>query len=147
MTVTGVRKDPRALTMTIDAEFDAPPERVWQAITRIGGWWPHRFRPGSGVVLEPYVGGRFYEDWGDGSGALYGTVGCWDAGSRVVVSGPMGMAGPVVGVWSFELSLDGARTLLRCTHRAFGDIDDETAQGYRSGWGEVLAALREAVGE
>jgi hypothetical protein len=41
----------------------------------------------------------------------------------------------------------GARTLLRCTHRAFGDIDDETTQGYRSGWGEVLAALREAVGE
>ena len=30
MTVTAVRKDPQALTMTIDAEFDAPPERVWQ---------------------------------------------------------------------------------------------------------------------
>jgi hypothetical protein len=28
MTVTAIRKDPRALTMTIDAEFDASPERV-----------------------------------------------------------------------------------------------------------------------
>jgi uncharacterized protein YndB with AHSA1/START domain len=30
MTVTAVRKDPEALTMTITAEFDATPERVWQ---------------------------------------------------------------------------------------------------------------------
>jgi hypothetical protein len=30
MTVTAVRKDPDALTMTLEAEFDASPERVWQ---------------------------------------------------------------------------------------------------------------------
>ena len=30
MTVTAVRKDPEALTMTITAEFDASAERVWQ---------------------------------------------------------------------------------------------------------------------
>ena len=30
MTVTAVRKDPAALTMTLTAEFDASPERVWQ---------------------------------------------------------------------------------------------------------------------
>ena len=30
MTVTAVRKDPHRLTMTIEAEFAASPERVWQ---------------------------------------------------------------------------------------------------------------------
>lgn len=30
MTVTAVHKDPDALTMTLTAEFDATPERVWQ---------------------------------------------------------------------------------------------------------------------
>ena len=30
MTVTAVRKDPHRLAMTIEAEFDASPERVWQ---------------------------------------------------------------------------------------------------------------------
>ena len=30
MTVTAVRKDPGARTMTLEAEFDASPERVWQ---------------------------------------------------------------------------------------------------------------------
>jgi uncharacterized protein YndB with AHSA1/START domain len=42
MTVTAVRKDPSALTMTITAEFDAPPERVWQLWAdprQLERWW------------------------------------------------------------------------------------------------------------
>ena len=30
MTATAVRKDPQALSLTLYAEFDASPERVWQ---------------------------------------------------------------------------------------------------------------------
>jgi uncharacterized protein YndB with AHSA1/START domain len=42
MTVTAVRTDPPALTMTIDAEFDASPERVWQLWAdprQLERWW------------------------------------------------------------------------------------------------------------
>ena len=42
MTVTTVRKDPQALTMAIDAEFDASPERVWQLWAdprQLERWW------------------------------------------------------------------------------------------------------------
>jgi uncharacterized protein YndB with AHSA1/START domain len=42
MTVTAVHKDPKALTMTITAEFDAPPERVWQLWAdprQLERWW------------------------------------------------------------------------------------------------------------
>ena len=42
MTVTAVRKDPKALTMTIDAEFDASPEQVWQLWAnprKLERWW------------------------------------------------------------------------------------------------------------
>ena len=42
MTVTAVRKDPEALTMTLDAEFDASPERVWQLWAdprQLERWW------------------------------------------------------------------------------------------------------------
>ncbi len=30
MTVTAVRKDPQRLTLTVEAEFDASVERIWQ---------------------------------------------------------------------------------------------------------------------
>jgi uncharacterized protein YndB with AHSA1/START domain len=42
MTVTAVRKDPRTLTMTLEAEFDASPERVWQLWAdprQLERWW------------------------------------------------------------------------------------------------------------
>jgi uncharacterized protein YndB with AHSA1/START domain len=42
MTVTAVRKDPAALTMTLTAEFDASPERVWQLWAdprQLERWW------------------------------------------------------------------------------------------------------------
>ena len=62
MTVTAVHKDPEALTMTIDAEFDASPERVWQLWAdprQLERWWgpptypatftKHDLAPGSRV--------------------------------------------------------------------------------------------------
>jgi uncharacterized protein YndB with AHSA1/START domain len=42
MTVTAVRKDAQALTMTVEAEFDASPERVWQLWAdprQLERWW------------------------------------------------------------------------------------------------------------
>ena len=42
MTVTAVHKDPKALTMTIAAEFDASPERVWDLWAdprKLERWW------------------------------------------------------------------------------------------------------------
>jgi uncharacterized protein YndB with AHSA1/START domain len=42
MTVTAVRKDPQALTMTLEAEFDASTERVWQLWAdprQLEQWW------------------------------------------------------------------------------------------------------------
>ena len=42
MTVTAVRKDPETLTMTLEAEFEASPERVWQLWAdprQLERWW------------------------------------------------------------------------------------------------------------
>jgi uncharacterized protein YndB with AHSA1/START domain len=62
MTVTAVRKDPTALTMTVETEFDASPERVWQLWAdprQLERWWgpptypatftAHDLAPGSRV--------------------------------------------------------------------------------------------------
>ena len=62
MTVTAIRKDPGALTMSLTAEFDASPERVWQLWAdprQLERWWgpptypatftAHDLAPGSRV--------------------------------------------------------------------------------------------------
>ena len=62
MTVTNVRKDATALTMTVASEWDAPIARVWQLWAdprKLERWWgpptypatvvKHEFRPGGNV--------------------------------------------------------------------------------------------------
>src|SRR5919106_865098 len=62
MTVTAIRKDPQSRTMTVDAEFDASPERVWELWAdprQLERWWgpptypatftKHDLAPGSRV--------------------------------------------------------------------------------------------------
>ena len=65
MTVTNVRKDSEALTLTLDAEFEATPERVWQLWAdprQLERWWgpptypatvnEHDLRPGGRVAYH-----------------------------------------------------------------------------------------------
>lgn len=123
-----------------------PREKVFDALCRIGDWWPHKFMEGARVHFEPVVGGRFWEEWPEDSGALYATVTSIRRPSSIQYSGPMGMSGPVTSVISFELEERGGGTLVRKTHRAFGDIDEDTRQSYTSGWREVLEALQRYLG-
>jgi uncharacterized protein YndB with AHSA1/START domain len=65
MTVTAIRKDPQALTMTLEAEFDTSAERVWQLwadARQLERWWgpptypatftKHDLVPGSRVIYH-----------------------------------------------------------------------------------------------
>jgi uncharacterized protein YndB with AHSA1/START domain len=61
MTVTAVRKDPDALTMTLEAEFDASPERVWQLWAdprQLERWWGPPTYPASVTKHNLTPGGR-----------------------------------------------------------------------------------------
>ncbi len=61
MTVTAVRKDPDALSMTITAEFDASPERVWQLWAdprQLERWWGPPTYPATVTSHELSPGGR-----------------------------------------------------------------------------------------
>lgn len=60
MTVTSVRKDPKALTMTVTAEFDAPIDRVWQMWENprlLERWWGPPTYPATVVDHDLSPGG------------------------------------------------------------------------------------------
>ena len=61
MTVTAVRKDPQALTMTLDAEFDASPDRVWELWSdprQLERWWGPPSYPATFTAHDLREGGR-----------------------------------------------------------------------------------------
>jgi uncharacterized protein YndB with AHSA1/START domain len=73
----------------------APPERAWQVYTeQYGSWYPKEHfigsEPARTVVIEPYEGGRWYEQQADGSEPLWGHVLAWQPPSRLVLSWEVG---------------------------------------------------------
>jgi len=61
MTVTAVRKEARARTLTLVAEFDAPPERVWQLWSdprQLERWWGPPTYPATVTAHDLRPGGR-----------------------------------------------------------------------------------------
>jgi uncharacterized protein YndB with AHSA1/START domain len=61
MTVIAVRKDVASMTMTLDAEFDASPDRVWQLWAdprQLERWWGPPTYPATVTSHDLRVGGR-----------------------------------------------------------------------------------------
>jgi uncharacterized protein YndB with AHSA1/START domain len=61
MTVTAVRKDPQRLTLTIEAEFDASADRIWQLWAdprQLERWWGPPTYPATFTKHDLAPGGR-----------------------------------------------------------------------------------------
>ena len=131
----------RVMHVEMEVLINAAPERVFGALTEnVLGWWDteHCTYKHGKMVLEPQVGGRFYEDWGEGEGALFGMVRYIERNRLLKIEGTIGMDVLVLGMIRYELVPQGPATLLKFTHHAFGELDEETEGAYVEGWKDML---------
>ena len=69
----------RHIAFTNELRFARPREEVFEAFSRPrSGSRSATARIACRVVNDRRVGGQIYEDWGEGTGKLYGTIGWWD---------------------------------------------------------------------
>lgn len=132
----------RTLDIQLELEIAAPPARVWRSLTAdIGEWWPKQFYVGSApkrFALEARVGGRVFEDWGDGEGVLFGTVTAFEENALLQWAGDMSaeFGGPARSVTTFRLRPGAATgaTVLAFRDTPFGLLSDEAMTGLEQGW-------------
>ncbi|MGD6830855.1 helix-turn-helix domain-containing protein [Sutcliffiella halmapala] len=124
--------------------IDAPKESVYDALTeRIGEWWAYRLGEDKDapLLLEPKIGGAFYEDFGNGQGALWGTVTYLKKPVEIRLQGLLGMQGAVQSSYKYVLEEKGTSTLLKLSHHAVGLIEPGWEEGHRKGWEELLGVF------
>lgn len=139
----------------------APVEHAFRVFTEsFHTWWPSVFHIGQAemaeAVLEPRVGGRWYERGVDGSECDWGQVLVWEPPHRVVVTWQ------ISGEWRYDpdpahtsevevrFTADGAgRTTVELEHRHLdrlvgGQTIYDSVSGDR-GWAGILEHFREQV--
>ncbi len=137
---------PESFEIEVEIRVSAPRERVFTALTTgVGRWWHLRIRQhdlSTTMVLEPHVGGRFFEDLGDGTGALWGTVLDFLPPKLLRIGGPLSMRTPVTCVFEYHLEEDGNDTIVKFQHRCFGWFEASMKEKHVAGWRQLFDALK-----
>ena len=94
------------------------------------------------MKIEPWPGGRWFRDLGDGNGHFWGVVQSIKRPTLLEISGPLFMSAPVMSNLLYRLEpLDGG-TLISFRHSALGFVPDEVRKGLTNGWAALHARVR-----
>jgi hypothetical protein len=97
------------------------------------------------MVLEAYVGGRWYRDLGGDNGHLWGFVQSIKRPALLEIWGPLFMSTAATSNLLYRLSETHDGTLIRFTHTLVGPFPEEHRSRLKSGWGALHARVRKAA--
>ena len=93
------------------------------------------------MKIEPWPGGRWYRDLGDGNGHFWAHVQAIKRPTLLEFAGPLFASFPFVSNEQYRLSQVDGGTLIAFQHTALGLIPDDHRAGMNKGW----AAMNERV--
>lgn len=129
--------------------------------SRMGRWWNPAFSISptrsaiKEVIVEPRVGGKWFERGVDGAECQWGTVLVWEPPHRLV------LAWQITSSWQFGAELltevevrfmpEGKATRVELEHRLldrYGDAEPDMRRSFESpeGWAGLLDRFRKSVG-
>lgn len=94
------------------------------------------------MTLEPWPGGRWFRDLGDGNGHFWGHVQAIKRPTLLEITGPLFMSYGVVSNLQYRLSENNGGTLIKFHHKAFGVIQDEHRKGVATGWAHMNERMK-----
>jgi uncharacterized protein YndB with AHSA1/START domain len=151
--------DPNSVRKTVSVQV--PAAVAWRVFTeQMGSWWPlGNYKIGKAkavdAIIEPHVGGRWYDRGEDGSTCQWGTVLAWEPQTRLVLSWD------ITAEWQYDPNLkteielrfipEGKNTTrIELEHRRldrFGARRDEMRRIFETegDWGRVLQMFARAA--
>jgi uncharacterized protein YndB with AHSA1/START domain len=153
--------DPNSIRKVVTV--DAPQAVAWRVFTAgMSSWWPlahYKIGRANAVaaIVEPFAGGRWYEQGEDGSTCDWGKVLAWEPTSRLLLTWDISADwkhDPELGTeLEIRFIIEGAnRTRVELEHRRldrYGARRDEMRTIFdKSGdWGRLLAGFAQAAAE
>jgi hypothetical protein len=143
MISTATRIEDLTLNITEEIHVRAPLETTFAALLeQLGPFNAVADDKPMPMKIEPWPGGRWYRDLGDGNGHFWGVVQAIKRPTLLEISGPLFMSYPAVSNVQYRLSQVEGGTLIQFRHAALGLIQDDHRKGVTTGWGYMNAGVR-----
>jgi uncharacterized protein YndB with AHSA1/START domain len=130
------------LTVTQEIHVRASLEITFEALLEQLG--PENENPNGKMPMkiEPWPGGRWFRDFGDNNGHLWGHVQAIKRPTLLEITGPLFMSYAVVSNLQYRLSEENGGTLIKFHHKALGVIQEDHRSGVHQGWGGLNARIK-----
>jgi len=143
MITTATKIEDLTLNVTEEIHVRAPLETTFAALLeQLGPFNETTENKPMPMKIEPWPGGRWYRDLGDGNGHFWGNVQAIKRPTLLEISGPLFMSYPVVSNVQYRLSQVDGGTLIQFRHSALGLIQDDHRKGVTKGWGHINEGVR-----
>jgi uncharacterized protein YndB with AHSA1/START domain len=134
----------RAVEVEVEIPIKASKAEVWHALIHdIGEWWPKQafMTKAKKFTIEPRVGGRVFEDKGDGTGGIWWHIHAIETEEYLVLTGHIwpGNGGPATSIAKLSLHQRGKETVLVIHDNMIGRLTDERVATVKSGWEHLFA--------
>ncbi len=93
--------------------------------------------------VEPWPGGRWYRDLGNGNGHFWANVQAIKRPTLLEFAGPLFASFPFVSNVQYRLSEVDGGTLITFKHTALGFVPEEQKAGIDKGWASVNERVRQ----
>src|ERR1700716_2388891 len=97
------------------------------------------------MVLEPWPGGRWFRDLGDGNGHLWGHVQAIKRPTLLEITGPLMMSFAVSSNLQYRLKEANSGTSITLTHTALGLFPEGYREQLSQGWPLLFDRIRRRV--
>lgn len=128
------------ITIKLDIPIDASIDLVWKCLVDdIGIWWRKDFHTSpktKSFIMEPFVGGRMYENYGEGNGLLWANIMVLDAPKNLEWKGHLSpsFGGPAITFMKLSLEEREGITILSLSDTTFGNVSENSKDQLTSGW-------------
>ena len=132
------------MTLDVHQQIDvkAPPQEVFQSVLyRLGEGNVRPDGVSQNMLLEPWAGGRWHRDRGDGIGHLWGHVQVIKPPVLLELSGPMFMSYPALNHVEIKLDQVAGGTKVTLRHRSIGLLEEAHRQNIGTGWKHYLDSV------
>jgi hypothetical protein len=137
------RVEDLTLNITEEIHVKAPIEATFAALLeQLGSGMTQAENKPMPMKIEPWPGGRWFRDLGDGNGHLWAHVQSIKKPTLLEFYGPLMMSYPVNSNVQYRLSEEPGGTLIKFQHLALGMIPDNFRKGVTGGWSSINARAK-----